>query len=89
MLISRFSFEIPDTIGYEDYRMFSRDIAEDLADRVPDRLPGALTIFQYPNFKPDNPDNLRQMAVASASDLALLRADAGLIIKVTDPAALQ
>ncbi len=65
--------------------MFSRGIAEDLDARAPDCPPGALTIFQYPNFKPDNPDNLRQMAVASASDLALLRADAGLIIKVTDP----
>jgi hypothetical protein len=63
--------------------MFSRGIAEDLA--APDRQPGALTIFQYPNFKPDKPDNLRQMAVVSASDLALLRTDAGLIIKVTDP----
>lgn len=65
--------------------MFSRGIAEDLTARAPDRLPGALTIFQYPNFKPDNPDNLRQMAVVSVPDLALLRADAGLIIKITDP----
>jgi hypothetical protein len=64
--------------------MFCRPIAEDLAARPRDRPPGGLSIFQYPNFKPDKPDNLRPMAIVGASDLALLRADAGAIIKVTD-----
>jgi len=40
--------------------------------------------LKYPNFKPDKPDNLRQIALLSAPDLALLRADAGVIVKVTD-----
>lgn len=40
--------------------------------------------MKYPNFKPDKPDNLRQIALLSAPDLALLRADAGVIVKVTD-----
>jgi hypothetical protein len=43
--------------------------------------PGALTLFQFPNFKPDKPDNLRQIAVVGALDLALLRADAGSIVR--------
>jgi Reverse transcriptase (RNA-dependent DNA polymerase) len=46
--------------------------------------PDALSFFQYPNFKPNKADNLRQIALLGAPDLALLRADAGLIIKVTD-----
>jgi predicted alpha/beta-hydrolase family hydrolase len=80
---NRVAFEIPDIIGFEDYRRFARSIAEDLA-AAPDRPSGALITLPYPNFKPDKPDNLRQMAVVAAPDLALLRADAGLIIKVTD-----
>jgi hypothetical protein len=59
-------------------------LAKDLSARAVDRTPDALTFFQYPNFKPDKPDNLRQMAILSAPDLALLRAEAGAIIKVTD-----
>jgi Reverse transcriptase (RNA-dependent DNA polymerase) len=59
-------------------------LAKDLSARAVDRPPDALTFFQYPNFKPDKPDNLRQMAILSAPDLALLRAEAGAIIKVTD-----
>ena len=59
-------------------------LAKDLSARAVDRTPDALTFFQYPNFKPDKLDNLRQMAILSAPDLALLRAEAGAIIKVTD-----
>lgn len=71
-------------IGFEDYRLFARSLARDLSSRPPGHPPDALTFFSYPNFKPDKPDNLRQMAVLGAADLTLLRADAGLIIKVTD-----
>jgi hypothetical protein len=82
---NRDAFEIPDTIGYADYRLFSRRLAEDLTTAKPvDRLPSPLAFFNYPNFKPDKPDNQRRMAVASAPDLALLRADAGLILTITD-----
>jgi hypothetical protein len=79
---NREQFEVPDLIGFADYKENSAAVAKDLqAYPTAVEEPGLLQPFPYPKSS----TSLRCLSVAAPEELIVLRTAAGHVVRSTDP----